>query len=550
MSIKVYSVAEMIAAERAADAAGHNFATMMELAGQGVAEAIGERWTVAGQQILVLVGPGNNGGDGLVAGRVLAERGAIVAFYLATARDPATDHNMTQVMEMGLDVLVAEQDQRYRVLRHRSRTANILVDALLGTGLNKPITGDLAELMRHVNSGVAEQRAAYAQARQRKLISVASVLPRDEGGLASGLPPAPIVVAVDCPSGMNCTTGAVDPLTQPAHLTVTFAGPKQGHLRFPAAAACGELVVADIGIRSDLPEVAAVRTELATAEATAAMLPARPTDSHKGTFGTSLIVAGSAEYWGAPALAARAAMRSGCGLVAVAVPSQVRPIVAGQLPEAIFPAINDATKFSPAGALQLLNQMRSYKAILIGPGLGDAGEFLDSFLTGLTAVDYVPPLVVDADALNLLSLRDKWPSLLPRNTILTPHPGEMARLLGRPLETIRNQDRVELARRTAAEWGHIVVLKGAYTVIAAPDGQATVLPFANPVLATAGSGDVLAGVIVSLLAQGAPPFEAAVAGGYWHGVAGEMFSEQGATGGILAAELADWLPWAHGRIAG
>jgi NAD(P)H-hydrate epimerase len=549
MTIKVFTVAEMVAAEKAADAAGHSYAEMMELAGRRVAEAILERWEVAGRQVLVLVGPGNNGGDGLVAGRYLAEAGAVVAFYLSKPRDRTEDGNLAQVMDQGLEVLLAEHDQRYRVLRHRLRITNLVVDALLGTGLTRPIEGELAELMRQVNGGIDEQRAAYADSRRSGLLSVATLPPAPDGDTADRLPPpAPVVVAVDCPSGLNSDTGELDPLAQPAHLTVTFAGPKRGHFRFPGAAACGELVVADIGIRDSLPEVAGVKTELATAAGTAALLPERPADGHKGTFGTALIVAGSAQYWGAPALSARAAMRSGAGLVALAVPAQVRPIVAGQLPEATFPAVPDQTTFSPAGALHLLNQMRSYDAVLVGPGLGEAGEFLDSFLTGLTAVDYVPPLVVDADGLNLLSLRDKWPSLLPPNTVLTPHPGEMARLVGRPLDKLREQDRVELARRAAEKWGHVVVLKGAYTVIGAPQGEVTILPFANPVLATAGSGDVLAGVIVSLLAQGLSPYAAAVAGGYWHGAAGRLASEQGARGGVLAGELADWLPWAYQRM--
>ncbi len=549
MTVKVFTVAEMVAVEKAADAAGHSYADMMETAGRRVAEAVLERWDVAGRQLLVLVGPGNNGGDGLVAGRYLAEAGAVVAFYLSKPRDPAEDKNLALVTDLGLEVLLAEHDQRFRVLRHRLRITNIVVDALLGTGLTRPVTGDLAELMRQVNGGIDEQRTAYAESREQGLLSTAALpLEPENPSIDSPLPPTPIVVAVDCPSGMNSDTGALDPLTQPAHLTVTFAGPKRGHFRFPAASACGELVVGDIGIPATLPELVAVKSELATAANVAALLPDRPADGHKGTFGTALIVAGSAQYWGAPALSARAALRSGSGLVALAVPAQIRPIVAGQLPEATFPVITDTTTFKPSGALQLLNQMRTYNAILVGPGLGEAGEFLDSFLAGLTAVDYVPPLVVDADGLNLLSLVDKWPRLLPPQTILTPHPGEMARLLGRSLDAIRELDRVELARRAAGEWGHVVVLKGAYTVIAAPDGRVTLLPFANPVLATAGSGDVLAGVIVSLLAQGCGPYDAAVAGGYWHGAAGRLVAEQGATAGILAGELADWLPWAHRRI--
>ncbi|MEZ4516057.1 MAG: NAD(P)H-hydrate dehydratase [Chloroflexota bacterium] len=512
-----------------------------------MAEAVLERWEVADRQILILVGPGNNGGDGLVAGRYLAEAGAIVAFYPTKPRDPATDKNLALATGMGLEVLLAEHDQRYRVLRHRLRITNIVVDALLGTGLTRPITGDLAELMRQVNNGIQEQRGAYTANRETGLLSIADLSTDSEGGNTQPAP-APVVVAVDCPSGLNCDTGSLDPLTPQAHLTVTFAGPKRGHLRFPGASACGELIVADIGIADSLPEVSEIKTELATASAVADLLPKRPSDGHKGTFGTALVVAGSGQYWGAPALAARGALRSGSGLVALAVPAQIRPIVAGQLPEATFPAIADQTTFSPSGALLLLNQMRSYDAVLVGPGLGEAGEFLDAFLAGLTAVDYVPPLVVDADGLNLLSIVDDWPKRLPSNTVLTPHPGEMARLLRQSLDTLKQADRVETARRAAGEWGHIVVLKGAYTVVAAPDGRVTVLPFANPVLATAGSGDVLAGVIVGLLAQGCGPYEAAVAGGFWHGAAGQTLAEQGATGGILAAELADWLPWVRERI--
>ena len=273
MTIKVFTVAEMVAAEKAADAAGHSYAAMMEVAGRRVAEAILERWDVSRRQILVLVGPGNNGGDGLVAGRFLAEAGAEVAFYLSKPRDPSDDKNLALVTEAGLEVLLAEHDQRYRVLRHRLRITNIVVDALLGTGLTRTVSGEMAELMRQVNAGIAEQRTAYAESLRPVLISIAALPPGREDGNPNRLPPpTPVVVAVDCPSGLNCDTGALDPLAQPAHLTVTFAGPKQGHLRFPGAAACGELVVADIGISPSPAEVAAVKTELATAAGVAVLL--------------------------------------------------------------------------------------------------------------------------------------------------------------------------------------------------------------------------------------------------------------------------------------
>lgn len=542
MTIRIYTVAEMVAAEKAADAAGHSYAEMMETAGRRVAEAITQSHDVVERQVLVLVGPGNNGGDGLVAGRYLAEAGANVAFYLFKARDAAADENMAQVEEMGLEVLLADYDQRYRVLRHRLRITDIVVDALLGTGASRPITGPLAALMEQIKTGIEEQRKAAAAGRP-ELVAVAAV-PAGDDSTGDDHAGRPFVVAVDCPSGMNSDTGALDPLAVPADLTVTFAGPKRGHFRLPGAKACGELIVADIGIDPQLPAVAAVGLELATADLARDLLPARPADGHKGTFGTVLIAAGCIRYWGAPALAARGAFRSGAGLVTLAVPQRLRPALAGQFPEATYPAITDTDTLGVATANLLLGSLASWSALLVGPGLGDASSFLAALLDGLRTPaegQSVPPLVVDADGLNLLAAMPEWPAKLPPNTVLTPHPGEMARLVGRPLPAVRDEDRIELARGCATEWGHIVLLKGAYTVIAAPDGRATLLPFANPILAVAGSGDVLGGIIAGLLAQGVAPYEAAVLGGYLHGAAGQLAAGYWGNSGLLASELADWV---------
>lgn len=547
MTIKVFTVAEMVAAEKAADAAGHSYARMMELAGSRVAEAVLERYEVAGRQVLVLVGPGNNGGDGLVAGRYLVEAGASVAFYLFKPRDAATDENMANVEAMGLEVLAAEYDQRFRVLRHRLRVTDIVIDALLGTGVSRPIDGPLAALMEQVTAGMAESRSRPTA--EPGLVSVAEVPPADDETSPRAARTRPVVVAVDCPSGLNCDTGELDPLTMTADHTVTFAGPKRGHFRFPGAAACGELIVADIGIDSGLPAVTAAPVELATPRLAHRLLPERPMDGHKGTFGTALIAAGSIRYWGAPALAARGALRSGVGLVTLAVPQRLRPALAGQFPEAIYPAVTDTDVLGVSTANLLLASLENYQAMLVGPGLGDAGSFLTALLDGLRAPETgrCPPLVVDADGLNLLAAMPEWSGKLPPNTVLTPHPGEMARLVGRSLNAIRDEDRVELARERAAEWGHVVVLKGAYTMIAAPDGRVTLLPFANPVLAVGGSGDVLAGIIVGLLAQGMEPYPAAVLGGYLHGAAGQMASDFWGRAGLLASELADWV--SHARRA-
>lgn len=403
MTIKVFTVAEMVAAEKAADAAGHSYARMMELAGSRVAEAVLERYEVAGRQVLVLVGPGNNGGDGLVAGRYLVEAGASVAFYLFKPRDAATDENMANVEAMGLEVLAAEYDQRFRVLRHRLRVTDIVIDALLGTGVSRPIDGPLAALMEQVTAGMAESRSRPTA--EPGLVSVAEVPPADDETSPRAARTRPVVVAVDCPSGLNCDTGELDPLTMTADHTVTFAGPKRGHFRFPGAAACGELIVADIGIDSGLPAVTAAPVELATPRLAHRLLPERPMDGHKGTFGTALIAAGSIRYWGAPALAARGAFRSGVGLVTLAVPQRLRPALAGQFPEAIYPAVTDTDVLGVSTANLLLASLENYQAMLVGPGLGDAGSFLTALLDGLRAPETgrCPPLVVDADGLNLLA---------------------------------------------------------------------------------------------------------------------------------------------------
>lgn len=552
MTIKVFSVAEMIAAERAADAAGHPYTTMMEIAGRRVAEAIQERYDVAGRQVLVLVGPGNNGGDGLVAGRYLAEAGAQVVFYLSKPRDENSDENLARVQAMGLEVVVADYDRRGRVLLHRLRACDFLLDALLGTGVSRPIVGPLAALMEPVKAALDELAASPTA--PAGLISIAAVpAVTDATEALSTRTGKPVIVAIDCPSGMNADTGELDPLAVPADLTVTFAGPKRGHFRFPGAAACGELVVADIGIDPQLAEVSRVPTELAMPREMAALLPQRPADGHKGTFGTTLIAAGSIRYWGAPALAARGAFRAGSGLVTLAVPQRLRPALAGQFPEATYPPITDTDQLGVATANLLLASLDAYRAMLVGPGLGEASSFLNALLDGLreaaktSSTSSVPPIVLDADGLNLLAQLPDWPDRLPRPSILTPHPGEMARLAGRPLAGIMAEDRVDLAREKAVEWGHVVVLKGAYTVIAGLDGRVTLLPFANPILAVGGSGDVLAGIIAGLLAQRLEPYPAAVLGGYLHGAAGRLAAAYWGDAGLLASELADWVP--HARRA-
>ena len=524
--MKVFTVAEIVAAEKTADSLGNSYANMMETAGRLLAQAIIERYPVEKANILILVGPGHNGGDGLVAGRYLDKAGANVAFYLFKPRDPHTDENFARIQQMGLFHATAEFDQRYRVLRTRLNITDILIDGLLGTGMSRPIAGNLAQLLKQVKAGIEGRRAKGAE---RKVLQ--ALTPR-LSPLTSHL--SPIIVAVDCPSGLNCDTGELDPLALVAQLTVTFAGPKRGHFAFPGAAACGELVVADIGITEEM--VQDVTVEVVTDTTVQALLPSRPLDGHKGTFGKVLIAAGSGRYWGAPVLAAQAAYRVGAGLVALAVPEKIRAVMATQLPEATYPPVPDAGMFGADSARFLLGEMASIKAMLVGPGIDDVPDFLTALLANGKVL---PPLVVDADGLNLLAQISDWHEQLPSNCILTPHPGEMARLMGISLAVLKGMDRIAIAQEMAAKWGQVVLLKGAYTVVAAADGRCALLPFTNPALGAAGSGDVLAGLIVGLLGQGMDAWEAAVLGGYLHGAAGELYGKRS---GLIASEIADLIP--------
>jgi len=323
-------------------------------------------------------------------------------------------------------------------------------------------------------------------------------------------------------------------------MTVTFAYPKWGQLQYPGAGACGLLSVVDIGVPADLDE--SVQVELMERATVAALLPARPRDAHKGTFGKVLVVGGSSLYTGAPALSGGAAGRAGAGLVTVAVPQELHPALAAALLDLTWlPLRSEAGVISPESAAQVLEKVRSYDALLDGPGLTadrSAQEFVGALFgkNGLDPAAWRGRVIVDADALNILALSPGWPALLPPLSILTPHPGEMSRLTGLSVAEI-NASRIATARRYAAEWGHVVLLKGPYTVIAHPEGRTFVIPFAEPSLAKAGSGDVLAGVILALAGQGLGPFEAAATGAYVHGLAGVLAGEALGAASVTGRDL-------------
>ena len=557
--MKIVTVAQMVQIEQAADAAGHSYDAMMELAGRGVAASIlrhMQPWETTGS-VLVLVGPGNNGGDGLVAARYLREwdHGHPVSVY-CWKRTPGDDANYAAVERLGIPVVHAEDDPQFTQLADLARDADVIVDALLGTGVSRPIGGALADLLaalhRNIGKRAGQQIQVVADAKATNAIDVRTaalaVQPAADYDFLRKPPSAsarlPQIIAVDCPSRLNCDTGALDPAALPADLTVTFANPKIGHFVVDGPGACGRLEIADIGADPHLAD--AVTLELATPAAVQRLLPVRPADAHKGTFGKALVVAGSLNYTGAAHLSCAAAYRAGAGLVTAGVTPSIHPILAAGLAEVTWLLLPEHHgTLSLEAARPLSENLAGYAALLIGPGLtqeAEAVRFVREFLSASSAAIDIP-LVLDADALNALAQTENWRDSLPANTILTPHPGEMARLCGWTTAEVR-ADRIGLARRKAAEWNAVVLLKGAHTVVARPDGQATVLPFANPALATAGSGDVLSGVIVGLLSQGVAPYDAALLGGYLHGLAGELARGDLGEAGVVAGDLVTRLPLA------
>ncbi len=358
------------------------------------------------------------------------------------------------------------------------------------------------------------------------------------------------------------------------NLTVAVGHLKYGHVLQRGASFTGEILLGDIGLSAQASTQIA-SGELLTDASVRKLLPQRPEDSNKGTFGKAMVVAGSVNYIGAAALASEGAMRSGAGLVTLACPGDLLPMLSAKLTETTFLLLpSDLGVISGRASDKLLKALEGYAAMLVGCGIGqesETGQFVKSLLGKSEAVTHrpsagfgfgvrtrteevqedgkrtLPPLVLDGDALNIIAQWDEWWTHLPANSILTPHPGEMARLTGTTVDEVQ-ADRVALAKSSAAKWGQVVVLKGAATVIAQPKGKAFVSPFSNPALATAGTGDVLAGVIVGFLAQGLDPLEAACVGVYLHAMSGEALRAEYGVAGGLAGELPRLLALAQKKL--
>ena len=512
--MKVVTAAQMAAIELESERAGVSTDTLMESAGLAVAQAArDELGGSAGQRILVLVGPGNNGADGLVAARRLRRWGAEAVCCLLTPR-PEFDPKLDSAVESGVEIVSSPDKETLRRLVCRSR---LVIDAVLGTGRSRPLSGPVVDAMRLLHQ-------------------------------ARDVPDPPKLLALDLPTGLNSDTGEVDPACPRFDATLALGYPKAGLLRFPGAERAGQLRVLDIGVPPGLPEENAVDVEMLTRERVASMLPQRALDTHKGTYGHALVVAGSRHYVGAAWLASQASVRTGAGLTTLASPEGVYPIAAAKGAEAIhLPLPEDVDgRIDQSAAEVILGSERRFTAVLTGCGMGwseGTTEFLRRLFFSYRSKLNGLPVLVDADGLNNLSGINEWHTGITSPLVLTPHPGEMSTLTGIPAGHIQ-ADRVGVAREWSERWGATVVLKGAYTVIASPGRPVQIAPFANPGLATGGTGDVLSGVIVSLLAQGLPPYEAATAGVYLHASAADIVTGRIGLAGLAASDLLHALPYA------
>ncbi len=424
---------------------------LMENAGKAVAEEARRILNATDQRrILFLIGPGNNGGDGLVAARHLHDWGAKVSLYLCSKRP--NDSNLEFVQKRSLPCIEATRDENLDKFDKLLSSASCVIDALFGTGKIRPLHGIFQQVLDRV--GRAKRETASLR-----------------------------IIALDLPSGLNANSGAVDPACLYADNTITLGFPKPGLFNFPGAERVGKAAIADIGIPSYLAD--SVTTELITDEWARTILPKRPLDANKGSFGRVLIVAGSINYIGAAYLACSGAIRVGAGLVTLATAASLQPILASKLTEITYLPLPESHPgiISPQAAELIRHELIDYNVLLLGCGLRQNQSIIE-FVSSILFKPELPPLVLDADTLNTLAKIPNWWQQLTNDAILTPHPGEMARLSGLSVEEIQS-DRAGIAKKSALKWHKTIVLKGACTVIATPEGRSRISPIANPGLASA-----------------------------------------------------------------
>ena len=485
---------------------------LMENAGRGALEVLSDHFDLEGARVAVVAGRGNNGGDGFVIGRYLMEMGVSVSFFLLSTRDRVQGDARAN-MDLVLALLAEHSRSQFIEIPDQEALEaiteilldhDLFVDAIFGTGLNSDVRGIYRDVIERIN----------------------------DSGKA--------IFSVDIPSGINADTGTVCGVAIQADATATFAFAKAGHILYPGNFHTGDLEVIDIGIPGHIAKAQSPDIFLPEPHDIAGLIPARDFNAHKGSFGHLLVLAGSTGKTGAAALCANAAMRTGAGLVTLGVPEGLMPVME---PMVIEPMTTSLAQ-SPSGGLgaaaldDIITLLADKSAVALGPGMGtDPGT--RELIKSIMAIASIP-MVIDADGLNCIANDPDILDTVKAPVILTPHPGEMARLTGKTTADIQ-QNRMKTARNFAERHKVILVLKGAQTLVACPDGAVFICPTGNPGMACGGMGDVLTGMIAAFIAQDLPPESAALAGVYVHGLCGDLLSEAHAFG-FPASDMVTGIP--------
>lgn len=503
--MRIFTSEQTRQAEENAVALGMNWLRLMENAGAAASRVIREKFSVKHKNVAIVCGRGNNGGDGYVVARKLNESGAKVAVIQSDGAPgtPTAFEMYRRITDIGIPVI------DYRSNRERAeqiiKSSDIVIDSIFGIGFYGEVTGDTKKIIEIING-------TYAK-----------------------------VVSLDVPSGADCDTGAVKGVCVKADLTISFTVYKPCHVMHPACEYCGEVVAVSIGMPNEAVESIATSLQSIERNDIIPNLLVKKRNTHKGDFGTALLVCGSVGMSGAAGIAAKSAIRTGVGLVKAVIPKSIYCPLASSLYEPIFCVApeTDSGTLSEEGLDMILSEAESATAILIGCGLGKSKDIIEIVKWLITKADR--PIVLDADGINAICGCIDIIKQAKAPLILTPHPGEMARLLNTTSDKVQ-ASRLKTAREFASEYGVYLVLKGSGTIVALPDGRAYVNLTGNHGMSSAGSGDMLAGMMVSLLAQGLSPDKAAVTAVYLHGHAGDRTAAKLSKRAMSASDMIDELP--------
>ncbi len=482
---------------------------LMENAAKGATEVFMSHYNPSlDSEILVICGKGNNGGDGYVMARYLHNRGMKVSVIItgrksAISGDAAV--NLSVIEKLGIEISEIHDETVFENFTQRLSGCSYIIDGIFGTGLNSPVTGIYKRIIDAINSSKKT------------------------------------VIAIDIPSGVNSDTGGIMGAAVRADLTVTFGFAKPGHYIHPGALLTGRVVTVDIGIPGMISDRLETTHRLIGIDDFRDDLANETPDVHKGTRGHLLVIAGSKGKTGAAALAAMGALRAGAGLVTVGIPASLNSIMECKLTEAMTAPLPETLSGSLSYSAfdDILRLADDKTAIAIGPGLSTEDETVRLVCEIIKRCSL--PMVIDADALNAISMNPEALDLLDNKKIVTPHPGEMGRLAGLTAKDIQ-QNRLAISREFAIKRKCNLVLKGAGTIVAEPNGVLNINPTGNPCLATGGTGDVLTGIISGLLARGLKEVKAAKAGVYIHGLAADLYAEKNGGSGMIASDLLDKIP--------